>query len=865
MPPKKLPPIARIVAASSNSAWIVIAAAVALCVLATAYTKQHFAMTTDTLELTAPDLPWRRSQAAFNDALPQQKDLIVAVVEGATPELAENAAAALAAALSKRPDLFKSVRRPDGGPFFSREGLLFLSSAQLKALTEKLIAEQPFLAPLAADPSLRGVMHGLSTALVGVEQGQAQLDDLVRPMRQLADAFGLIVKGEPAFFSWRTLISDEPAGLRETRRFILLQPMLDNSLLMPAEPAVSAIRQAAHNLALAPATGVRVRLTGSVVLADDQFATLAERAGLMATAMLGGVILMLWLAVRSFRLIACILVTTIVGLALTASLGLVMVGRFNLISVAFIPLFVGLGIDFAIQFSVRYRAERVVHCNPATALAATGAAVGGSLALAAAATAIGFLAFVPTAYLGASELGLIAGVGMLVAFLLSVTLLPALLIVIRPKGQTEAIGLPGLAPLDRFLVNRRRLVLAVFGSAAVICLALLPMLRFDFNPLHLMNPKLESVSTLLDLMSDPDATPNTIEFLAPSLAAADELAGRLAALPEVSRVVTLSSFVPGDQPAKLAVVRDAASLIDLMLNPIEVKPPPTDGEIADSLVETATALRRAATEAHDPAAEDARRLAALLDQLATGNAQARVQASESLVVPLDTLLAQMRALFQPEPVTVQSLPSDLVHDWVARNGEFRVQAAPKGDPNDNRTLTRFSRAVQSVARGATGAPITTQEAAGMIVTAFIHAGIWSLLAITALLLVVLRRGGDVILTLIPILLAGLLTLASCVVIGEPLDFANIIALPLLFGIGVAFNIYFVFAWRSGQTNLLQSSLARAVLFSGLTTGTAFGNLLLSSHPGTAGLGRLLAISLGWTLVVALLFEPALLGRPQRGS
>lgn len=151
----------------------------------------------------------------------------------------------------------------------------------------------------------------------------------------------------------------------------------------------------------------------------------------------------------------------------------------------------------------------------------------------------------------------------------------------------------------------------------------------------------------------------------------------------------------------------------------------------------------------------------------------------------------------------------------------------------------------------------------MMVNAFAHAGLWSFLGIVALLLLVLRRVQDVVLTMVPIFLTGLLTLSTCVFAGEALDFANIIALPLLFGVGVAFNIYFVIAWRMGETKPLQSSLARAVLFSALTTGTAFGTLALSTHPGTAGTGRLLIISIGWTLIVALLFEPALLGPPRR--
>jgi hypothetical protein len=120
----------------------------------------------------------------------------------------------------------------------------------------------------------------------------------------------------------------------------------------------------------------------------------------------------------------------------------------------------------------------------------------------------------------------------------------------------------------------------------------------------------------------------------------------------------------------------------------------------------------------------------------------------------------------------------------------------------------------------------------------------------------------VLLTLVPLLLAGVVTLEVCVIVGMPLNFANIIALPLLLGVGVAFKIYYILAWRSGQTNLLQSSLTRAVIWSALTTATAFGSLCLSSHPGTASMGKLLALSLGCTLCAAVLFQPALMGKPR---
>ena len=116
---------------------------------------------------------------------------------------------------------------------------------------------------------------------------------------------------------------------------------------------------------------------------------------------------------------------------------------------------------------------------------------------------------------------------------------------------------------------------------------------------------------------------------------------------------------------------------------------------------------------------------------------------------------------------------------------------------------------------------------------------------------------------VPLLLAGLVTLEITVLIDMPLNFANIIALPLMLGLGVAFKIYFVMAWRAGTTNLLQSSLTRAVFFSAMTTATAFGSLWLSHHPGTSSMGKLLAISLLTTLCAAVLFQPALMGPPRQ--
>jgi hopanoid biosynthesis associated RND transporter like protein HpnN len=855
------PLVARLVAVSCKQAWLTVLLTVVLAGLAVDYTVRHFAITTDTAELISPDLPWRRDMAAFDAVFPPRSDLIVVVVDGVTRELTSSAANQLAAKLATRTDLLKSVQRPDGGPFFEKNGLLFLSVANVQETTNQLIAAQPFLGGLSADPSLRGIMDVLSTALEGVKHGDTELGKLDTAFRGLSDALERLEAGEPAFFSWSTTISGQASGKRETRRIILLQPKLDPSHLYPAAAAKEAVRVAAKELQLDPAHGVTVRITGQVVLADEEFATVAQHGDLIAVAMVAALALMLWLAVRSIRISLAIMITALIGLSLTACAGLFLVGRFNLISVAFVPLFVGLGVDFAIQFAVRYRAERRLHPDLRQALIDAGGGVGGSLALAAAAIGLGFFAFIPTPYLGASELGLISGVGMLIAFLLSVTLLPALLSLAHPRSEPRDIGFGSLSVLNRQLMTRRRVVLLVGALAAAVCLALLPYLRFDFNPINLRSPKMESVSTLLDLLADPDRSPNTVDVLAPSLADADALAERLKALPEVQRAVTLSNFIPDHQQEKLQLIADAASLLELTFNPVNVRPAPNDSEIVESLKSTARALKEAAGPEKTIPESDAARLAQNLDKLAAGTPELRARASETLIAPLHTLLDQLRDLLQPQPVNLQTLPPDILQNWLTKDGRAKVEVYPSGDSNNNRNLERFVAAVRAVAPHASGAPISIQEAARMIVDSFVEAGLLSFIAIAALLGFVLRRVRDVVLTMIPILLTGLLTLGSCVLIGQPLNFANIIALPLLFGLGVAFNIYFVRAWRAGETNLLKSSLTRAVLFSALATGTAFGSLLLSAHPGTASMGLLLMISLGWTLATTLLFEPSLLGPP----
>jgi len=846
---------------SCRKPWAVVALSALIVIGALLFSHAKFDLTADSDALISAKVPWRLNEQRMQDAFPGNTDAILVVVDGATPELAEYAAQRLDDRLAHVPAHFHRVSRLDGGPFFAREGLLFGSRADVAKATSDMVAAQPLLGPLAADPSLRGIAGAIEGMATGVTDGNVTLARLDRPMAAMAKALDAPVHGKADYFSWQDMLLAPKDAALLRRQLILVRPVLDYSNLKPGEPASDVIRAQALALGLTPARGVTIRLSGQSPLNDEEFGSVVDRAWLIAIAMVAAMTATLWFALRSAKIVIAVMLTTFAGLVVTTALGLAMVGRLNLISVAFIPLFVGLGVDFGIQIGVRFQAEHDRTAGVQHALREAAKELGPALLLAAGAICLGFLAFLPTSYIGISELGIIAAVGMVVALVLTGTLLPALLMLARPEPPRPRPLPTALIALDRHVQRHRRWVLGGFGVLIVASLALLPLVRFDFNPLHLPSARGEAMTTLKDLMHDPDRNPNSIEILAGDRRTAKRLAQRLSRLPEVGSARSVDSFIPDDQAAKLALIADADTLLDLTLNPLAPSAPPSDTETVAALQRAAEAIRVATAGSRGAVASNGRRLTASLFRLAAASPNARARIETRLVAPLGIALDQMRLALSAAPVTLGSLPRAIVEDWLAPDGRALVQVLPKADGSDNESLARFTGAVRRIAPDATGVAVSTQEAARTVSTAFIQASALALGSVSLLLLLVLRSPRETILTLTPVVMSGFLTLATCVLIGQRINFANIIAFPLLFGIGVAFHIYFVMAWRDGASDLLQSSLARAIFFSAVATGTAFGSLWLSSHPGTASMGLILMIALGWTMVSALIFAPALLGPP----
>ncbi len=815
-------------------------------------------VTTDTDQLFAESLPWRQHDIAYSRDFPQFKDLLVAVIDGSTPEIAEQTAIDLQTALAPDKAHFASIRRPDASPYLEANGMLFLDPKTLGTLLDSTIDAQPFLGQLSADPSARGLFAALTLVGMGLERGQADLASFAPALDAFHQSLSGAIKGTSQPLSWENLLASSLAEQGGPYRFVTIRPNLDYDALEPGGDATTAIRAAISQLEFVRSGAAHVRLTGDVALADEEFATVAKGALAATVGSLILVLVWLTLAVRSWRLILPIVFTLIVGLLMTTGFAAIVVGRLNLVSVAFAVLFIGIAVDFSIQFSVRVREMRAVFGTPEAALDATARRVGPQILVAALATASGFLAFVPTDFSGVAELGLIAGFGMLFAFLCTVVLLPAMLTLCRPRAEAGEIGFAWAARLEQKLAARARLVLGAAAALAIVGLVLLPRLTFDSDPLHTKDPTTEAMRTLASLMENPLTNPYSVDIVVANQDTADALAAKLRQLPLVGEVLTLSSFVPADQAAKLALLSDAQNVLGATLAPRPAPAAPVTP--ADIRLAASTALKQLQRAGTGPAAAPIQPIVDDLTTLTTAPDATLLAVNASLTRFLPLQLQRLRSALAAHAVTSADIPPDFAADWRLADGRVRLQVLSTQAARDSAGLHAFVAEIRTLTPDAAGSAVTIVETSDTITHAFITAAIGALIAIAILLFLVLRRMLDVALVMAPLLLSALITVIVAVLLPMPLNFANIIALPLLLGVGVSFNIYFVMNWRAGATRFLGTATARAILFSALTTGTAFGSLALSPHPGTASMGALLLLSLGATLAVTLLVMPPLLNR-----
>jgi len=842
------------------------------------YTVEHLGINTSTSDMLSSELLFRKIYDEYRRTFPNLRNNITIVVEGETPDITEDAAAALAVRLKMEIEEFKFVFDPASDPFFITNGLLFLDEDELADLSDRLADAQPLLAALAEDMNLRGFFGVLNDAIDEVAKGDEDPSRLIRIFHNISETIEKQQDGTPRPMSWRKMMMGGEVEQDDLRRFILVKPTLDESSLQPARKAVDIIRAAARELDLDPENGVQVRLTGGVVLSQEEMMSVIEWAGVAGVLALILVGVLVIIGLGSLRLTAATLITLVMGLVWTGGYATFAVGRLNLISVAFAVLFIGIGVDFGIQFCLRYREAIGRGQSHEEALRESASGVGGALTLAAIAAAIGFFSFVPTAYLGLSELGIISGGSMMIALFANLTVLPACL-TLMPLEHQEGM-LPawqgwrkikwGPKPAPGFLLRHATgisLWALALGVAAAV--TYLPRLQFDFDPMNLKDPTTESVQTALDLMKDSETSFYTIQILADNVEEAQNLGQRLEALPLVDHTEGLADFVPQNQEDKLFMIDDMALFLwpALEASPLD-KPLDNDGRrkvLSELKMNLEHLIETPLVGVLDAPARRLVNALTRFEESSLENGQSLEDLEVLLLFSLPERLKKLRQSLNAREVTVEDLPELLRQRKIAADGRTLVEVFPSESLTSNDALKRFVTAVRRVAPNATEDPVILLEGGDAVTTAFRQAGIFSLAAITVLLLIVLQSVIDTLLVLFPLALAAVFTASSSVIFGIPFNFANIIAIPLLFSLGVAYGIYLVLRERSADsiTDVMITSTPRAIFFSALTTMCSFGTLAISSHLGTASMGQLLTISLTLALVCTLVVLPCLLACRKR--
>ena len=850
--------------ATAVAAWVdmcqryalaVVAATLLLFALSVGFLADYFKIDTDNENMLSSELAFRQNAIAIDAAFPQLKGLMLVVLQAPNRDAADDGVRRLAAALRAKPDLFDDVSAPDADPFFDKQGLLYLPTEELAELSLRLSSAQPFLGTLWGQPNLRGLadMIGLLNSSTGADP--AMLAEASRVITEMAAVTEKAAAGDPALLVWSDLLlgagqQTEPPFYR----LITVRPSLDYGSLKPAAAARTAIVETANREGL-NLGGFKVRLTGSAALEDEELGSVEDGMALAGIVSLLLVTFILILGLRSVGAIAALLLTLIAGLVWTAAFAIAALGSLNLISVAFAVLFVGLSVDFGVHVFLR-ATEHAADAPWSAALVRGGKGIATSLALCALTSAIAFFSFSPTAYDGLAELGLIAGVGMVIAFVANLTLLPALLRLFVRKPPTFNARTPRARAVAGAHMHHAGKIVAAVAVSVMIAAWFAKDARFDFDPMNLRDPAAPSVRTLFDLTDAGMIEPYAAEVLAPNVEDARALASKLTALPKVGDVVSIDSLIPNDQDARLSLIDDLA----LMLGPAFYSPQGAVTLDDAALMKAATVLREnlVAIEGRpglDVAAT--RLLAAFPDDMNPAQLQA---VNRALFVSLPARLRQLNGLLLAEPVSLETLPDRLKRRFVAVDGRARIEIEPMATDRDLAALGEFVGEVMSVAPHATGTPVIIVEAGRAVLSAFGQALVISVVLIALVLWLVLRRIVDVVLVFLPVVVAAVWTVAVSAVFDIPFNFANVIVLPLLFGLSVDFGVHLVTRAREGYAGVkaVASTTPRAVLLSALTTIGSFGSIMLSGHPGTASMGLLLTVSLMLSLLSILVFLPALM-------
>ena len=795
-----------------------------LCVAAGAVSGLWGGINSDLGTLIKPsqDNAWYRQNEAFKAKFPLLQGTAVVVVSGSDALDVQETARQLARALDAV-DEFEDVFAPGVSAFIAQNKALFL---ELGDLEKWLLGVRYNYGPalrLAEEATV-----GNAIVVLADQASSAQGNPLPETLLSLAE--GLV--REPAAITMRLyprLLDRDAARHYE---LIIVKGRQQHAASLPNAEIVQRIRDAAATVPLGGDT--QIRLTGEVPLAHEEISAAMRGVGFAGLVSLLLLALILGVGVRAPRIIIAIFCMLGAGVLLTSAYATLVVGAYNTLALIFVVMFFGLGVDFAVHYALRMREVG----SAQQAARDTGPAI----ALCMVTSAIAFLSFAPTAYRGLAELGLISAGGMVIAFILTLTLLPLLIRDSAARASGIALSFPELPA---------RRVIAGFVGLALGAGFVAHDLRFDYSVLAMRDAQSEAMRTLVELQQEGHATDYSISILAADAAAAAALKTRLTAAPGVGTVATPADYVPGNQQEKAARLREVRGYF-ANIGPVLRGEAGID--IADAAAYFAeTPMRIAQTE--QPLLDGVARILRDAPQSLHGLDDGLARALRDELDALDHLLSAA-------PFDLAQVPEQFRARLISADGEHLVTVQPD-QPLTSRAATQaFVQRIMALAPNVAGRSVVEWGVGGVVVDAFAFALGLSLALIFGVLVVYFRGVLLPSVVMTPILLTILFTLAICQLSPLTINMANILVFPLIVGLGVDTGIHIThrFLHDASVDEVLHSSTARAVIISGLTTIGTFFSLSFSPHKGAASVGLLLTVAVSIMLVVSFVLLPALLRR-----
>ncbi len=814
----------------------------------------QFQMNSDTSRLIHQDTDWKRTNDAFLDTFPQYYRNTFVVVSGNQPEKVSQVARKLASDIRARSDVFESVYSPASNEFVDANALLYLEPETLNDTVSKLADAQPFLTAIAEDNSLRSALQLVIDALESDEPlpaGFIQMSDALSMAAERA------IDGSDKPISWRDELFQVDAD-DTYYQVIFVQGAQNFGEDMPDGLIINTLESVIDELTHPYKEDVTVRLTGQVPLEHGEILSAmnsAQFAGTLALAILVGVLI--W-GVRSLRIIAATYLSMLVGLIWTAAFAMVAVGTYNTISIIFLVMFIGLGVDFAVHLCLKYQEART-EFDKTAALVDTGHELGPAIALCGVTSAIGFLAFVPTDYIGLAEMGIISGGGMIIAVVISLTLIPAFFAVVSdPRPPTD---LPFVGAMTNLVADHSKTTAYVTLAIAVILTAIATQATFDYSTLSLKDPESEAMTTLQELQDEDVITDFALTYMASDLDAADDAKERLKGLPEVSEVRVPGDYLPDHQEENLYILEDASYFLESVFDPVEIDEDFPDAAFLAQLTELQTSLETAITDSDDvELTQSLQSLNAAIAVLIESDADTRAKFTDLIVPPIRKEIDWLGAALFPEELALEDLPEDMRERLISPDGHAIVSITPAEDVIPVEVMRQFTEAVRDVVPDVTGRPVLDIGIGDIVVKAFATAIGLAVFSIFVVLMLTLRSFVDSILVFIPLAMTAMLTLTVSVLIDLPLNMANVVVIPLIFGLGVDNGIHIVkrFHQCADVNDLVHCSTPKAVFLSNLTTLGTFCALSFSTHQGIYSIGVLLTVALTALMFLTIISLPALL-------